>query len=215
MNQRNNIKRRIFNFLHAYDYVLLDYQLQFSAQATEVLLTKAVLEELVKEIKTYTELEHIRMSTNAILSKLILAVKGEAALEFVVYHRLVYKSLSYLTAEALLFKRRRVGQLQVPALEHLLEFVTLKQFMQDKGMEERYFRYFDEFHILVQEGLLDYFNNKYGTEFGTLFEMTNFSEAAKLTMLKNLKTLPGNRFPQNVNIRWSNFVGSLRQARVI
>ncbi len=215
MNPRNTIKRRIFNFLYLSDYVLLDYQLCLTEEPSEFLLAKTGLDALIQELKSYPELSHIRMSSNANFSKIILELKEESPLELVIYHRLVHKSLSYLTAEMLLFKRRVVEKLQLPALEHLLEFVTLKQFMQDKGMEERHFRYFDEFHILVQEGLLDYFNNKYGTHFSTLFELTNFSETAKQTMLKNLKALPGNRFPQNINIRWSNFVGSLRQARVV
>ncbi|MFT5169303.1 MAG: hypothetical protein ACI8P3_004552, partial [Saprospiraceae bacterium] len=131
-------------------------------------------------------------------------------------HKFTYKSLIYLDEKEVMAKRvKELDCFYIPRVEHLFEHWILKSFLELKGIGRPAFQYFNEFHILVQEDLLDYFNMKYGTSFSNIYQLTDFDETQRAQMIKNLNNAPTNNFLKKVNIRWHNFLGVMRQARII
>ena len=112
-------------------------------------------------------------------------------------------------------KVKNTDEVYIPCVEHIFERGILKNFLEGKGIGRSAFQYFSEFHILVQEDLLDYFNMKYGTSFSNIYQLTDFDENQRSHMIKKLKTVSTNRFIKKVNYRWHNFLGVMKQARIL
>ena len=117
-------------------------------------------------------------------------------------HRLVHNSLSILDEDEVKLKRVRHAEgFYIPSIEHLFEYIVLQSWIECKGISERFVRFFEELHVLVQEDLLDYFNQKYKTHFLSIYDLSEFKIAQRDTIEKNLENNPANGFMQNVRIR--------------
>ena len=48
----------------------------------------------------------------------------------------------------------------VPSIEHLFEYTILKNFLNNQSLTKEEFEYFEDFHVLVKEDLLEYFQHE-------------------------------------------------------
>jgi len=207
-------------FLHqlqATDYVLLDpIPISDQPRKLDILYRSEDLKSLTDQLNQLTDLSNINISSSFQSSKVILKFKDNVDLVVNFIHKFTHRSLMYLDAEEVMSgKVRGSNGINIPCVEHLFEYWILKSFLELKGIGRATFQYFSEFHILVQEDLLDYFNMKYGTSFSNIYQLTDFDEKQRAQMIKNLKSIPTNGFIKKVNVRWHSFLGAMKQARII
>ena len=137
------------------------------------------------------------------------------AINFV--HHMVSKNLYFIESEQVLEKRVKNNRgVYIPCIEHLMEYTVLKSFLNRKGIQDKEYQFFKDFHILVQEDLVEFFNDKYATSFGRIYDFTSYNAKAKQAIIARLKGMPLNRLTKVMNIRWHNFIGRVRkEARMI
>jgi hypothetical protein len=117
-------------------------------------------------------------------------------------HRLLHKSLCILDEDEVNVKRVRHAEgFYIPSIEHLFEYVVLQSWIEYKGISDRFVRFFEELHVLVQEDLLDYFNQKYKTHFLSIDDLSEFKISQRGMIIKSLERNPANGFMQNVRMR--------------
>ena len=192
-----NFHEYLINLLKEKVYVLLNIlpgEITNSKNdfAYQILLKKEDLGEIIKELQNYTDLSNIQVFTTFRISNAIIELKDNTrvAIEFV--HKLVHKSLAYLDEEDLLEHSVMNDQrMSIPSIEHLFEYTILKNFLNNQSLTRKEFEYFEDFHVLVKEDLLEYFNMKYGTTFSNFYHL------------------------KKINVRWHYFMGYMKQARII
>jgi len=182
----------------------------------QTLIRKEDLGMVIEGLEKFSELANIQVFTTFRISKAILEFKdsSKVAIEFV--HKLVHKSLAYLDEEVILDRRVvRDNGLSVPSLEDLFEYTILKNFLNGQSLTKEEFEYFEDFHVLIKEDLLEYFNMKYGTTFSNFYQLTDYNLKQRQNIVKNLDSAPTNRFIKKINVRWHYFMGFMKQARII
>jgi hypothetical protein len=221
MANRRRFTTLLFEQLNNYKYVLFNYDLLLSGKekedvALEFLIQQSDLNPLLNQMKQDEEVLHIKLSSNIRFSIASINFKDQTSLRLLFIHKLMYKTLSYLDANEVLEKRALTSEgCFIPCLEHQFEHSVLHAFLNNQGMRDKHLRYFNEFDVLIQEDLLEFFNEKYNTQFPSLFSLTDFDAAERARIVSRLKVLPFNRFLRKVNVRWHNFVGVMKQARMI
>ena len=96
-------------------------------------------------------------------------------------------------------RQRSKSEFYMPNVEDLFEFAVLNSFLNDQGLPIQYLNYFEDFHFFVKEGLLEFFNNKYQTNFSNLDDLSGFDLRTKESILKKLEEVPNNQLPKNIN----------------
>ena len=221
MADRKQFTEKLFELLRDFKYVLFNYDLLLARKAKEdmsleFLLDKNEVSPLLNKLKQLDTVLHIKLSSNFRFSNVVIQFKDETSSRMLIIHKLMYKTLTYMDEGEILDKRALTSEgLFVPCLEHQFEESILHAYLNHTGLKEKHYRYFNDFHILVQEDLLEFLNNKYGTNFSSLFSLTDFRPAEREKMTECLKSFSFNRFMRKVNVRWHNFVGVMRQARMI
>lgn len=221
MANRRRFTNELFESLTNYKYVLFNYDLLFKRRdrddvAHEFLLDQKEVTPLLNTLKQNEEVLHIKLSSNFRFSKAVIQFKDQTSLRILFIHTLMYKTLTYMDATEVLEKRALTSEgCFVPCLEHQFEDSVLHAFLNNSGLKDKHYKYFNDFHVLIQEDLLEFFNSKYNTSFPSLFSLTDFSASERVLMVERLKTFPFNRFMKKINVRWHNFVGVMRQARMI
>ncbi len=221
MNVRKNFHEYFISLLKQKVYVLLNILPEDIASSKrdlvyQILLRKEDLGTIVEDLQKYAELSNIQVFTTFRVSKAFLEFPNNLKVEIEFVHKLVHKSLAYLDEEELL-GRRVIAEngLSIPSIEHIFEYTILKNFLTNQSLTKEEFEYFEDFHVLVKEDLLEYFNMKYGTNFSNFYQLTDYDSAQRQNIVKNLKTAPTNRFLRKVNVRWHYFLGYMKQARII
>lgn len=216
-----NFHEYFINLLKGKEYVLLNIlPVEIAKSKSEltyqILLSRENLVNVVEEMQKYPELANIKVFTTFRISKAVLELKDNTKILIEFVHKFVHKSLAYLDEEDLL-KRRVVtdNRLSTPTIEHQFEYTILKNFLNNQALSKAEFEYFDDFHVLVKEDLLEYFNMKYGTTFSNFYQLTDFNQKQRQNIVNNLKTAPKNNFMKKVNVRWHYFLGYMKQARII
>jgi hypothetical protein len=218
---RNNFHEYLINLLKQKVYVLLnilpkDISNPKATLVYQVLLKKEDLGGIVEGLQKYAELANIQVFTTFRISKALIEFKDNTKVVIEFVHKLVHKSLAYLDEENILKHRvRRDNGLNIPSLEDLFEYTILKNFLNNQSLTKEEFEYFEDFHVLVKEDLLEYFNMKYGTTFSNFYQLTDYNPKQRQNIVKNLKTAPTNGFLKKVNVRWHYFMGYMKQARII
>ncbi|MFK7807826.1 MAG: hypothetical protein AB8F74_08530 [Saprospiraceae bacterium] len=222
MADRKRFTDRLFELLKNYKYVLFNYDLLFNRKekedlALEFLLDQKEVTPLLNQLKQEDhDVQHIKLSSSFRFSKAVIKFKDQSSLRILFIHKLMHKTLTYMDASVVLEKRALTsGGFYIPSLEHQFEDSVLHAYLNNTGLKEKHYLYFNDFHVLIQEDLLEFFNTKYGTSFPSLFSLTDFYSVEKVQMVEQLKTFPFNRFMKKMNVRWHNFVGVMRQARMI
>ena len=221
MTVHKNFHEYFVNLLKQRVYVLLsilpeDISNQKDELAYQILIGKEDFSKIVEELQSFAELSNIQVFTTFRISKALIELKDstKVAIEFV--HKLVHKSLVYFDEEDLLSRRVIVENgMSVPAIEHLFEYTILKNFLNNQSLTKAEFEYFEDFHVLVKEDLLEYFNMKYGTSFINFYQLTDYDPKQRQLIVKNLETAPTNKFMKKINVRWHYFLGYMKQARII
>ncbi len=131
------------------------------------------------------------------------------------YHFFHEDRLIYLNIEDVLANKKRSEKgLFIPKLEHLLEFSILNSFFHEEGLNDAIIKRFEDLHIFLQEGLLDYFNTKYDTYFNSLYDLSDYKELIDNHFRKQLKQFPVNKFSNRVKLGWVNMKILLKRSAV-
>lgn len=131
-----------------------------------------------------------------------------------IYHYFHSDRLTYLNAKEV-FKHRQVWDgVYTPKLEHLLEFSILNSFLNEEGLDRKIIRQFEDLHIFLQEGLLDYFNTKYDTFFTSLHDLVDYKETVENHFRKQLRQFPANKFSNRMRLGWVNIKQLLKRSAV-
>lgn len=221
MIEHNNFHEFFKNLLTEKVYALLSVMPENLINSSDelvyqILLRKEDLEEIVKKIQQYGELANIQVFTTFRVSKAFLELKDNSKIHIEFVHKLVHKSLVYFDEEELLKRRElKPNGWTIPVIEHSFEYTILKNFLNNKSLTKQEFEYFEDFHVLVKEDLLEYFNMKYGTTFSSLYQLTDYDPIQRQRIVKNLETAPTNGFLKKINVRWHYFMGYMKQARII
>lgn len=167
----------------------------------EILLKKRDLSQALASLKNSQLIQNFEWSTGYRASIAEVQLKNDVKLGIEFWHKLSYDSLIFQDEMSLFKKKvRQANGLVIPSIEHHFEYVVLKNFLMEEGMTDTQYLYFNDFHVLVKEDLLEFFNLKYQTTFRSLYEMTEFSNSQLIAIKKSLKPLPINQF-----LRWAGF----------
>ena len=217
----NNFHEYFINLLRQRVYALLNILPKDIANIKgdlvyQTLIRKEDLEKVVEGLQKYSELANIQVFTTFRISKAILEFKDSTSVVIEFVHKLVHKSLAYLDEEDILARRViRDNGLSVPSIEDLFEYTILKNFLSNQSLTKEEFEYFEDFHILIKEDLLEYFNMKYGTTFSNFYQLTDYDPKQRQHIVKNLDSAPTNKFMKKINVRWHYFMGYMKQAQII
>jgi len=131
------------------------------------------------------------------------------------YHFFHVDRMTYLDIEAVLANKKQSEKgLYIPKLEHLLEFSILNSFFHEEGLSDQIINRFEDLHIFLQEGLLDYFNTKYDTYFNSLYDLSDYKEMIDNHFRKQLKQFPANKFANRMKLGWINMKRLLKRSAV-
>jgi hypothetical protein len=215
MKTNSNFQETLLDCLASTNYVLLN-PASIRSTTFDILFNKEELQPMLDSMNEMADLANISVSSSFKSSKVILKFQDDSEMVVNFVYKFTHKSLIYLDEKEVMNKRvKELEGFYIPCVEHLFEHWVLKSFLELKGIGKLAFNYFNEFHILVQEDLLDYFNIKYGTSFSNLYQLTDFDEIQRIQIISKLKNTPSNQFLKKANVRWHNFLGVMRQARII
>ena len=208
------IKTVLSESLSDFDYVLLT---PFAGQRVPDTLKIGLPS---KDRRTFLQVLETTLDFQVVHSKLdrtILTVErdSEAFLTIELYHFFHEGRLAYLSMEELLESRRRDAQNWfVPDWDHLLEFTILNSFFEETGLTDDFVRQFDDLHVFLQEGLMDFFNQKYDTYFTGLDELTEHRETIENHFRKQLRQFPANKLSNRLRLGWTNVKQFLKRSAV-
>ena len=215
MKTTSKFQETLLDQLKFSSYVLLNPASERST-TFDILFDREDLKPMLDRLNQTSGLASITLASTFKSSKAVLKFKDKAEMVINFVHKFAYKSLIYLDEKEVMAKRvQEYDEFYIPCVEHLFEHWVLKNFLDLKGIGKSAFQYCSEFHILVQEDLLDYFNMKYGTSFSSMYQLTDYDEGQRTQIIKKLKSIPANGFIKKVNVHWHNFLGVMRQARII
>ncbi len=214
MKTQLEFQKTILEHLQSSAYVLIDpITLAEDRIELNVLFDKKAMQAVLPNLKKLVGLNSIRVASSFSKSKTILSFKDNVEMMVNFIHKFAYRSMIYMDEKEVFKRRVRVEEgYYIPCVEHVFEQRVLQSFLQMEGIGKTAFNYFNEFHILVQEDLIDYFNAKYGTNFSTLYQLTDFDSRQRDQIVKTLKTLPLNGIFKSVK---HTFLSYIKQARII
>lgn len=164
-------------------------------------------QRIVDAVQTFSEIGVVNSIKRGACTELHIAFQDGVKVHLNFWQQLVKNGINYLDTEAVLSKRQRSeSEFYMPNLEHLFEFSILSHYLNDKGITTRYQTYFEDFHFFVRDGLLDFFNEKYKTQFSNLDELSSFNKSDQLVMIEELKHFSPNSFMNKVNFQWLNWL---------
>ena len=170
--------------------------------------------DFVDILKSNESIEHFKISSKYDRSSLNISLKCGAQFNVLAKHSFKFDKLTYLEAEEVYnYAVTTPSGITIPSAEHRFEYAIINSFLNNKSLDEKHFHYFEGFHVLMQEDLVDYFNNKYKTSFHSLYSLLLFNDLDRLAIFDFIKTLPSNRFIKQINIRWNRLKGNFKQAK--
>ncbi len=217
MKAFNKFRKTLFESLNSSEYVFLSpIPPENATNYIEILLQDKELQPIIDHLKQLPDLNSVTLTSSFQCSKVMLKFKDNAEMIINFVHQFAYKSLIYLDEEEVLERKVKDGDsFWIPCVEHIFEHFILKSFLNFQGIGKSVFQYFNEFHILVQEDLLDYFNMKYGTGFSNIYQLTDFNDQQREQIVHYLRQRPTNKLMKKINTQWHSFLGAMKQARVV
>ena len=198
------LTKALINTLQQFDYTLLSP----SINSHELPVIKVAIRS--KERKLFLDALNESIDFQIVQSKLdsTIITADLGINEFItieVYHFFHVDRLTYLDAKEVMANRKLWDNgLYIPKLEHLLEFSILNSFLNEEGLDEKVIKQFEDLHIFLQEGLLDYINTKYDTYFNSLYDLVDYKETVANHFRKQLKQFPANKFANRMKLGWVN-----------
>jgi len=198
------LTKGLINTLQQFDYTLLSP----SINSHEFAVIKVAIRS--KERKLFLDVLAENIDFQIVQSKLdsTILTADLGANQFLtieVYHFFHADRLTYLDAKEVMASRKLWDNgLYIPKLEHLLEFSILNSFLNEEGLNDSVIKQFEDLHIFLQEGLLDYINTKYDTYFNSLYDLVDYKETIDNHFRKQLKQFPANKFANRMKLGWIN-----------
>jgi len=160
-------------------------------------------QEIIEAIQTFSEIGVVNCVKKNRYTELHIAFLDGVKVHLNIWQQMMESGINYLNAEQVLSNRQlSESEFYMPKLEHLFEFSILHHYLNDKGLSLRYQSYFEDFHFFVKDGLLDFFNEKYNTQFLNLDELSSFKKSNKSAIIEELKLIPANNFVKKINFQW-------------
>lgn len=178
------------------------------------LLRKKDLQKVIDGIDSFSGIGVVNHSNKKNYTEVNITFQDSEQVSLNLWSQLSVNNINLLDSEEV-FSRRQLSKSEfyMPNIEHLFEFAILHHFVNNNGLTNQYQSYFEDFHFFVRDGLLDFFNEKYSTNFSNLDDLSVFSEKRKMTIIEELKKQPTNRFFKKMNFQWLNFWGDTSFAK--
>ncbi len=216
MSKQTTIQEQLTELLQDAEYVQLSLDTKEGPNEMAYLIRSDKLRELANHLPQLPGLKHIQLSASFLESQASIMLENGKALVIRFVHKMMFKTLRLLQEEEVLRSRvKNERGVYIPSVENHFSYLLLSRLLNRSGLSKREFDYFSDFHVLVQEDLLEYFNARYGTTYSSFYQLTDYSEDQRQSVIRYLKRSPANRFFDKVNIRWHSFLGYVRQARII
>ena len=197
-------------------HVIFEYFLLNQPNAEQIIhvLWQQEEESVFTKLRSFAELQGMVISKKKEGTLLNISFKNGNSCQLYFMTVLLHEGKTFLDAnEILKQKQSSTKGISIPNIEHLFEFGILHHFLNNEGLDKKYQDHFEGFHYFVQEGLLEFFNDKYNTTFTSMGSLEEFNQKEKSAMMAFIDSLPANQFFHKMNVRWKNFVGYLRQAK--
>lgn len=206
--------KELINSLDYFDYALLTPAvMNFELPVVKVALRSDEKEGFLRQLQTTVPFETVQSKLDSTI--LIAELEGDKFLTIELYHFFHSDGLIYLNIEEVLERRTLSNKdVFVPTWEHLLEFSILNGFLNEEGINELIIRDLEDLHIFLQEGLLDYFNNKHDTYFQSPYDLLEYKETIANHFRKELKQFPANKFSNRLKLRWGNIKQVLKRSAI-
>ena len=220
LKERSEFIVYLYDLLSEFEYLFLSQanpqRVKIQPElALNVLIKRSNMEALLNGIKSHQSVRNIKVSSRFSNSATIITLKNDLEVLIDFQHKFIYKSVVFMDEQEMLERRIKRNDLYFLNVENAFEYKILNGFLNKEGVSDEDYLFFNELHFLIQEDLLESFNAKYNTNFRSLISLTSFTSRQKNNMLKSLENMPVNKFVKKVNVRWHNFVGNLKQARII
>lgn len=164
------------------------------------LLRKKDHHQVINFIKSFSEVGTVSSSQKESCTQFKIVFRKGAKIKLNLWENLSHNNLVFMNLEKVFSKRQRSkSEFYMPNVEDLFEFAVLNSFLNDQGLPIQYLNYFKDFHFFVKEGLLEFFNNKYQTNFSNLDDLSGFDLRTKESILNKLEEVPNNQLPKNIN----------------
>lgn len=218
MTSHQEFTKFLWESLEDYRYVCLNPNVKSPKEETvpEILVTKKSIKKLLPQLRQHPAVRSCRASFRFQNTLALFSFEGwKYSISFV--HKMVSQNLFFFEEEEIFAQRVKTEEgIYIAGVEHLFEYSVLKSFLNRKGIPETDYAYFSDFHFFAQEGLIEYFNERYNTHFDSLFDFTQYQVSEKRAMIAVLNEMPINRLSKVLNIHWHNFLGRVRkEARMI
>ncbi|MFK8007773.1 MAG: hypothetical protein AB8H03_15450 [Saprospiraceae bacterium] len=174
-----------------------------------ILLRKKDHQQVVDSIKTFSEIGIVSASQKGAYTEFQIAFKEGTKVQLNLWENLSYGNMTFMNIEKVFLKRQRSkSEFYMPNIEDLFEFAVLYHYLNNQGLPIQYLNYFEDFHFFVKDGLLEFFNHKYQTNFSNLDGLSNFDLKIKESIVDELKKAPNNQFFKKINMQWRNLFTS-------
>ncbi|MEM9823867.1 MAG: hypothetical protein AAF985_22475 [Bacteroidota bacterium] len=217
---RREFARLLFQCLNRFDFILIEGEIGFDqflkdGAVLRLLLRRTDLPSILKSVGACDQLERQGLNKGYRSSQLTLVYDQKVVFHLELLHKLTHHSLVILDEEQLLRdKIEKEGGAYFPSIEHLFEWMVLKNYLVHNGLSDVQYNYFRDFHILFKEDLMDAFNQKYGSQFQHLTQLLHFRVHEKERMLARIRQLPANQLMNTIQMRWNEWMGAIRQAKL-
>ena len=220
MPDRNSISNILFSACSVHPYVAFKYNKpplpHNDLNGCAILISKVNVDEVIQQLSSSDLVLSIRINEIKGRTKLQIRTITNKLIKVQFIHELLTKSLCYMDKEAIFESRIRDDDgIFVPTNFKMLEYALLTNFLNDKGITEEQFDYFDSLNFKVKVDLIETFNEIYNTNFPSVFLLSCFDEEEKYEMIKEVKVLPQNRLLNQMNVKMHTFFGYMKQARII
>lgn len=170
-----------------------------------ILLRKKDHRNVIAAIKSFGEVEQFNTIHLEGHTELHIELIDKTTIQLNIWETLVLNNTTFLNSEMIFSKRQRSkSEFYMPNIEHLFEFAVLVHFLNDQALPIQYLNYFEDFHFFVKDGLLEFFNHKYGTSFVNLDELSSFDSVSKGLILTEIERAPDNQFFNRINMQWKS-----------
>ncbi len=168
-----------------------------------ILLRKKDHPNVIEAIKSFSDIGNTNISQDNGYTKVQITLIDEIKVQLNLWEDLFESNVIFMNSDIVFSKRQRSkSEFYMPNIEHLFEFAVLYHYLNGQGLPVQYLNYFEDFHFFVKDGLLEFFNHKYSTNYSNLDELSNYEPAAEESIINELKRSPNNQFLKRINIQW-------------
>ena len=221
MSNSNSIINTLISACSVHPYVAFKFgkaplAIDDDINGLSILISKPNVEEVIQQLSGSDHVLSIRVNENKGKTKLQIKTIHDKLIKVAFIHEFLNKALCYMDKNSVFESRvRNEDGIFVPSNFKLLEYALLSSFLNNQGITEKQFDYFDSLNFKVKVDLIETFNDIYNTNFPSVFLLSCFDEDEKYEMIKHVKVLPENRLINQMNVKMHTFFGYMKQAKII